>query len=85
MLKRRNIDILDYNYRSDYNQVIYLQEQKENLLRECLSHNLDNLSSLQTKYLNFHIEINGKLGLMNNKLHLLSNVAIRVFQRAENV
>lgn len=35
-MKLKNMDIMDYNFRSDFKQVLYLQENSENLIAECM-------------------------------------------------
>ena len=41
MIKSKNITIKDFNYRSDYSQVLFLQS--ENLLKQCVHLNFDEL------------------------------------------
>lgn len=42
-------DVLDYNYRSDFKQVLYLKEQENNLIEECSYVNYKDLIGLVDK------------------------------------
>lgn len=35
LMNRKQRDVFDYNYRSDFKQVLYLKHQDNNLIREC--------------------------------------------------
>jgi len=42
-MKRKAIDIMDYNYRSDYKQVLYLKESDCSVINRCIVANFKDL------------------------------------------
>mmetsp|Transcript_37508 Transcript_37508/g.57458 ORF Transcript_37508/g.57458 Transcript_37508/m.57458 type:complete len:113 (+) Transcript_37508:3901-4239(+) len=85
LMKRKNTDIMDFNFRSDYKQVLYLQEKTESFFMDCFRKNHEDMRVIQSSDDQGQIDINNSLKFFNFKFNIVESFSIGVFRRTEKL
>ena len=85
LMKLKNMDIMDYNFRSDFKQVLYLQENSENLIAECMQDIFDYMKLIKYDNIKKQLDINNDLSEMMLKIESLSEIGMSITTKWEKL
>lgn len=78
--KAKNQDLLDFNYRDDFKQVLTSKDKGHdtNLVKQCIKYNLQELGYNINDHVNMQIDVNNLILSIENKLPRLAHRALKI-------
>ena len=79
LIKKKNMDIMDLNFRADFGEVLYLQQtQSKRFVSQYIRENLKKIEDIKVKWTMQQIDINQKILKLSCKIDQLICAAFEI-------